>query len=266
MIAWNWLNLVVFDLANQRFPDAVKEDALNKPWRPIPAGYITPKQMRQVLLASIPVVFGINRFFLGAWQATSLLFGLTWMYNDLKGGEEDWLLRKVIIGSAFALYNCGSLRVASGADYSLHSGGIRWVAIIADVIFSTMHIQDLKDIAGDRARDRKSAPLVLGDGTARWTITVPLLAWSLICPLYLGVGLPIIILPVALGTYIALRTLWMRGPREDRKSWYLWAAWLVCLYVLPLAKGYPTLRTDLFNLWDNDYIRGLGSHIMLHSP
>jgi len=65
VIAWNWLNLVVFDLANQRFPDAVKEDALNKPRGPIPAGYITPKQMRQVLLASIPVVFGINRFFFG---------------------------------------------------------------------------------------------------------------------------------------------------------------------------------------------------------
>lgn len=184
VLAWNWLNLIVFDLANQRSPNSVTEDTLNKPWRPIPAGHVTPAQMRRLLLAALPVVQAIN-FFLGGWQETSLLFGLTWMYNDLRGGDDSFLLRNMIISLAYGLYSGGSLRVACSAGHTLHETGFRWVFIITAIIFSTMHIQDLKDVAGDQARSRQSAPLVLGDSVARWTIAVPILAWSVFCPLYL---------------------------------------------------------------------------------
>lgn len=237
VLAWNWLNLFVFDLANQRSPDSVTEDSLNKPWRPIPAGHVTPAQMRRLLLAALPVVQAIN-FFLGAWQETSLLFGLTWMYNDLRGGDDSFLLRNMIISVAYGLYNGGSLRVACSAGHTLHETGFQWVFIITAIIFSTMHIQDLKDVAGDQARNRQSAPLVLGDSVARWTIAVPILAWSVFCPLYLRLGLLDFVLPVTVGGYVSLRTLWMRDPQADRMSWYIWAFWLISLYILPLAKDH----------------------------
>jgi hypothetical protein len=32
VIAFNWYNLLIFDLANQRLPESVKEDEINKPW------------------------------------------------------------------------------------------------------------------------------------------------------------------------------------------------------------------------------------------
>lgn len=236
VLAWNWLNLLVFDLANQRSPDSVAEDSLNKPWRPIPAGHVTPVQMRRLLLAVLPVVLAIN-FSLGAWQETSLLFALTWMYNDLRGGDDSFILRNMIISLAFGLYNGGSLRVACGAGNTLHESGYCWIIIVSAVIFSTMHIQDLKDIAGDQARNRQSAPLVLGDGVTRWTIAGPILAWSVLCPLYLRVGMLAFALPVTIGTYVAFRTLWMRGPQADCTSWYIWAFWLISLYTLPLASS-----------------------------
>lgn len=237
VLVWNWLNLFVFDLANQRSPDSVAEDRLNKPWRPIPAGHITPAQMQGLLLATLPVVLAIN-FFLGAWQETSLLFGLTWMYNDLRGGDNNFIIRNIIISSGFGLYNGGSLRVACGTGNTLHNTGFRWILVISAVIFSTMHIQDLKDTAGDQVRNRQSAPLVLGDSVARWTIAVPILAWSVLCPLYLRLGLLAFVSPVAIGAYVAFRTLWMRGSQTDRVSWYIWAFWLISLYVLPLAKDH----------------------------
>ena len=35
VLLWNWLN-VFFDIANQRLPQSILEDTINKPWRPIP--------------------------------------------------------------------------------------------------------------------------------------------------------------------------------------------------------------------------------------
>ena len=246
VLMWNWLNLAVFDLANQRLPDSAKEDQCNKPWRPVPAGYITLTQVRRLLLFALPAVLAAT-FLLGAWEETALLFVLTWMYNDLLGGEEHFLLRNAIIAVAFSLYNGASLRLACGREAVVHGVGYCWLIIISAVIFSTMHIQDLKDVVGDEARKRKSAPLVLGNGVARWTIAVPCVAWSILCPLFLGVG-PMTIIPLTgLGAYIAFRTIWLRDSRADRLSWYFWAGWLICLYTVPLIRAYtvaPTIENE----------------------
>ncbi|KAJ5737964.1 UbiA prenyltransferase family [Penicillium malachiteum] len=70
VLIYNWSNSFIFALANQRLPESVEEDRLNKPRRPLPSGRMTP---------------------LGPWDETSLLFTLNWMYNDLGGGDEgEW--------------------------------------------------------------------------------------------------------------------------------------------------------------------------------
>lgn len=46
VILFNWSNLFIFDLANQRLPESAAEDALNKPWRPVPRGLVTADQIR----------------------------------------------------------------------------------------------------------------------------------------------------------------------------------------------------------------------------
>ena len=83
--------------------------------------------MRRLLLAALPSVLIIH-LILGAWQETSLLFGLTWMYNDIQGGNDRFILRCMIISLAFGLYNGGSLRVACGAEHTLRENGFHWIA------------------------------------------------------------------------------------------------------------------------------------------
>jgi hypothetical protein len=41
--------------------------------------------------------------------------------------------------------------------------------------FSTLHMQDMYDQAGDSLRDRRTLPLVVGDSSARWMTIVPML-------------------------------------------------------------------------------------------
>ncbi|KAK7993056.1 UbiA prenyltransferase [Apiospora saccharicola] len=262
-ILFNWSNLLIFDLANQRLPDSVAEDALNKPWRPIPRGLLTSTQMRRCMLLAIPLVLGVNHFWLHVGTETSLLFVLTWLYNDLQGGDESWVLRNVIIAAAFGVYNLGSLKVAGGVgvDGSAGTGtgtgtrtgttkmtplGVAWVVVISGVILATMQVQDLKDVAGDRSRGRLTAPLVLGDRLARWTIALPVLFWSVVCSLIWGPrlwGLP----TVTLGILVAYRCVTPSSPSpspsegqgdntkrlRDRRTWQLWAFWTATLYALP---------------------------------
>ena len=45
---------------NRRNPTAVIEDALNKPWRPLPSVRITVSETRRLLLFCLSVVLAVN--------------------------------------------------------------------------------------------------------------------------------------------------------------------------------------------------------------
>lgn len=233
IIAFNWLNLLVFDIANQRLPSAVTEDSLNKPWRPLPTNRITPAAAQTLLLVTIPTVL-LAGHAIGAGPERSLLMALTWMYNDLGGGERSYWARNIIIATGYALYNAGSLKLAVGQGTSISSTGLSWIALISAVILTTMHVQDLKDQLGDRRRGRRTAPIVLGDATARWTIVAALELWPIVCPIFWRVGMGGFLLSAGLAMLIAIQNLGQRNAKADSLSWKLWAGWMVVLYSLPL--------------------------------
>jgi len=234
----NWLNLLIFDLANQVAPESITEDTINKPWRPLPAGLVTPRQTQYLLLASVPLVL-ISNYILGAGYEAAVLVALTWMYNGLGGGNDHFVVRNLIICVAFGYYNEGSLRVALGQpDAPLTPAAWIWVVMISAVIFTTMQAQDMKDQAGDRTRNRSTVPLVLGDTVARWTIAVPVAVWSFACPAFWNLGPLGYLAPVGLGFSVVLRILWLRSVEADRRTWQMWTAWTAVLYALPAIKRY----------------------------
>lgn len=244
---FNFLNNLVFDLANQTAPMAVDEDKVNKPWRPIPSGRVTREQTRRAMLLVIPLVMTFN-YAVGTWNEGMGILVLTWMYNDLGGGDE--LTRDMIIAVAFALFNGGSLRLAvpspaSGQQYEISSRGYTWLAIISGVIWTTMQVQDLKDQEGDRLRGRKTIPLLFGERFSRCMIAFFVAAWTVACVVFWaaymisegeGLGLAALgfAVPLSLGGYVAFRALVLRGKPADARTWRLWCAWTVGLYLLPL--------------------------------
>jgi 4-hydroxybenzoate polyprenyltransferase len=232
VIAFNWYNVFNFDLANQRLPESVQEDLINKPWRPIPTGKVTSEQARRAMLITVPLALALN-YIQGVGMEGVFIHILTWLYNDLKGCDE--LIRDPIIAVAYGLFNAASLKIALGSQASISQDGYTWVYIISGVILTTMQVQDLKDQEGDRTRGRKTIPLYFGDNVSRVSIAAFAIFWSFICSHFWCLQLWAYALPLSVAIVLALSTLLRRTPKEDSQSWKLWCLWTVSLYSLPIV-------------------------------
>ena len=236
--SWVWLNVLIFSISNQRGQASILEDRINKPWRPLPSQRISPTGARQLLLVGVPAILAISVLCLGAAEETALCLILTWMYNDLGGADEHFLIRNGINSVAYFVYGAGAIRVSANCDLqAFDPGTAQWLGVVAGIIFTTMHIQDLKDQKGDRARNRSTAPLAAGDCFSRWSIVVSVAAWSLICPrywsLHLTDGASVGVLSLA--SMVSFRLMRYRLPRADAATYKWWSIWLMAIFSLPLV-------------------------------
>jgi 4-hydroxybenzoate polyprenyltransferase len=238
---WVWLNVLLFSISNQRNEESILEDSINKPWRPLPSGRISASQARRLLLMGVPALILICTFYVGAPEETILCLLLTWMYNDLGGANEHFLVRNGINSMAYFAYGLGALRVAGnvGVD-AIQAGAFQWLGIISGIILTTMQVQDLKDQEGDRAINRSTAPLYLGDGVSRWTVAVGVLVWSFVSPWYWCLGVdgfakaPVFAIPILLGSMVAGRVLLWRDPKADELTYKGWSIWLMSIFFSPV--------------------------------
>lgn len=236
VVLWNWVNVLIFDLANQRLTGSVIEDSINKPWRPLPSGRITVVQARRLLLAVLPIGFFITCY-LGGMEETIAMMVLTWMYNDLGGADESYLVRNLINAFGFMCYSSGATLVACGhGEFTLNPEAYQWLAMVGGIVLTTLQMQDMSDQEGDQARGRGTIPLVLGDWVARWTIAIPVSLWSIACPLFWELHPYAFIAPIILGGIVGLRILLHRSVDADKVTWKFWNLWISCLYLLPLIK------------------------------
>ncbi len=243
VLFWNWFNLLVFNVANQRLANSILEDAVNKPWRPSPSNRISPDGARRLLLALIPCGVLISCF-IGGLQETVAMLILTWMYNDLGGADENYLLRNLINAVAFMCHGSGATIIAAGfCDYELTTKAYTWLAIIGAVIFTTLQVQDIPDMKGDAARGRRTLPLVHGDWIGRCSVALPVLAWSFACPTFWQLDYDGFILPASVGALVVFRTLTMKSIAADQTTYKIWCLWLTTLYLLPLYKNHSVFSS-----------------------
>jgi 4-hydroxybenzoate polyprenyltransferase len=245
---WAWLFCVMFNISNQSSPEGVLEDEINKPHRPIPAGRITASHARLCMKIGVPAVLLLNYYILGAWEEMAVMYAVMYLYNDLKLGDNFFWKNFLIATAGNGVYNAGSLRIVSGIarESYFQCGGlimtptaIKWIALISSAVIITMHSQDLRDLEGDRARDRRTLPIVFGEAFARWTVAVPVMLFSIAAAWcweagiigYAGICLP--------GAVVAYRVILLRDNKSDRRTYTLWAVWMMALYVQPLLRNLP---------------------------
>jgi 4-hydroxybenzoate polyprenyltransferase len=236
VVFWVWINLLPFAIDNQRQPDSIEEDLINKPWRTMPSKRLSPAAAKRLMLCLYPVAIMASFFFGNIFQCLSLIC-LGFWYNDLRGSDSSFAVRNFINACGFVCFASGAMQVAVGQ----HESALRllgwWSPVIACIVFSTVQTQDMYDQRGDAVRNRKTLPLVIGDGPARWTIAIPMSVWCWVTPLMWKTSAAGYIAPVSLGLIIAIRTLWKRTEKQDKTTFRFWNLWLVCVYLLPLIKA-----------------------------
>lgn len=175
--------------------------------------------------------------YLGGLEETVAMMVLTWMYNDLGGADESYVVRNLINAFGFVCYSSGATLVACGhGRSSFLPVTYQWLGIVGGIVFTTLQMQDMADQEGDRARNRGTVPLMLGDWAARWTIAIPVAFWSSVCPAFWQLNVYAYIVPAICGGIVASRILLFRTVDSDKITWKLWNVWITSLYLLPLVK------------------------------
>ncbi|KAF4630100.1 hypothetical protein G7Y89_g8045 [Cudoniella acicularis] len=208
MLIWIWTHLLVENISNQRLPGSVVEDTVNKPWRPIPAGRITPYEAQKVLRVAVPAAMGLSAI-LGSFVASVTLMVFIWLYNDLEGSRAGPWQRNVINAAGLSCFGWGAILVLLGGDNLLNDVLCKWLMLLAAVIITTVQAQDLPDMEGDSACGRKTMPILYGQAWSRYGLAVFLLLWSVVCPAFWHVSSPLVWAATLLigSTMAALTTL-----------------------------------------------------------
>ncbi|KAL4788978.1 UbiA prenyltransferase family-domain-containing protein [Aspergillus venezuelensis] len=166
-LAFSLITAYQFEIAHQTISPA-EEDRLNKPHRPIPAGLLTIQQARRRWILSwvfIPVVFQIYlnteaTIWACLTQAVTAFFYVWPAFNN-------FLCRNIFVATIsftlLRLINVLYSSIAPELSLSIWIEGAfcLWLA-------TTVHIQEFRDVEGDRAANKRTLAVILSERAMHW--------------------------------------------------------------------------------------------------
>jgi 4-hydroxybenzoate polyprenyltransferase len=192
---------------------------------------IEQAQTRRYVAMVLFSLFGLFTGTLGwalTWQIGCILY-------EYCGGARHWYFKTFL----------GGIGVTSevGAAWQLAQREIpavtwTWIAVIGLYLIVLLAVQDFRDMVGDRALGRKTMPLLFGEMPSRYIVAAGFMGYPLLVHyvLMLPAGLTPMVLfwDLLLGGCawgLAGRTLWLRNPQADHKTYVLYTV-LLCLYLM----------------------------------
>jgi 4-hydroxybenzoate polyprenyltransferase len=238
---WLWLAILQFCLQNQRTPDSISEDTINKPWRPMPSKRITSTQMTYLFTTTI-LMTAVMSYSLGVFAIFAVYTLLITAYNDFGGCDHSGTTRNIFCGAGFSCYFSGAMSIALGSNTSMNYHAWKWTLLITfGVLATTIQTQELRDEAGDRARGRRTHVTEMGRKGTLATIIVAVPFWSFYVPLAFFAGSWwTAILPVILGGCLvatAIQAMHSGSKSIDCRMYKLWCLWMFGFCPLPLLNA-----------------------------
>jgi 4-hydroxybenzoate polyprenyltransferase len=235
---WLWLMILQFCLQNQRHTSSVKEDLINKPWRPIPAQRISQENAVSLLIGTFILNCAMS------YQLNVLHVFVAWsilgtLYNDYGGGDYGGLSRNLFCGALFCCTFGGALSIILGPSNCMSSRSWQWTLLMSlGIIGTTIHTQDFRDEIGDKARGRRTFVLEMGRRPALWSVIMTVTFWSLYPPMvFFAGGWKAGALTVTFGAYLVVASVQaMEGhdAKRDRRMYKTWCLWIGVCCGLPV--------------------------------
>jgi 4-hydroxybenzoate polyprenyltransferase len=219
-----WLYVYTFCLANQLA--GIAEDRQNKPNRPLVSGVssIQGARVRWVVFMGLFTLVGC---WFGVWVWT-LVWQVVLILHNFKGWAKRWYTKNLVM----SLGVTAQLAAAWQLVTPLTPVAWSWIGLLASAIFYLISLQDLRDIAGDRAIGRATFPMVFGETATRVLLalgfTIMPLAIHAVLMWPLGMTWPVRLCDgglALLSVAIAARVLTHRTPEGDHRTYMLFTYW-----------------------------------------
>lgn len=164
---------MVFVTSNQVYSEA--EDAIEKPFRPIPSGLISMQgaKNRAVIWACLYLALS---FMLGVGHWGALWF-LVSVHHNLLGGHQHWFTKNCIFISSGVAVIMGSVWQITYGSMTVASW--KWTVGISLWSGFLFNIQDYRDVKGDKVSRRATMALIYGD-ISRWVVAASAILFGLI--------------------------------------------------------------------------------------
>ncbi|ESK89322.1 integral membrane protein [Moniliophthora roreri MCA 2997] len=167
LLAWIWLFLLQFCAANQMY--SVEEDSVNKPYRPIPSGLISVGHTYILRWMLFPVCLYLSWDY-GVLSAGVSLTVAFVFYNEF-GLDSYWCSKNLLNAIDIVSWHVGAARIACNGTFASrreddlhlqclllrigHHGLLEHYPVASFIsvalIWTTVHVQDFRDVAGDLA-------------------------------------------------------------------------------------------------------------------
>ncbi|KAI0672058.1 UbiA prenyltransferase family-domain-containing protein [Trametes maxima] len=222
---WVWLNLLQFCISNQTH--SIEEDRINKPWRPLPAGRISPKTAGRLRWILLPVCLAISSLDGTVFAACAVLTAATLAHNDRDLGA-NWRTRNLLNAVGYAAFNIGAAFISSAPSYRLRT--LLAVQLInSSVILTTIHAQDFKDVDGDRRIGRSTMPIAYPKAS-RIAVVAFVPAWTLVLCCYWHVSTNFAAAFAISGLYVGVRFARAQTLADDKCAYRCYNVWLCMMH------------------------------------
>jgi len=214
---------------------SIDEDLINKPDRPLPRGDVSllGAQIRTVLAMGMYLLVGYQMGVFGwtlLWVVTSLL------HNQLKGSTH-WFIKDLCMGVGTVAMLGAAWELACAPT----EAAVLWLIVLPLAVFTLVPLQDLRDVEGDKAVNRRTMPMVLGDKGMRWysaigfvllavvspwlLISTRLLSGNASAPIPMALALAFSAVLVGICLRIAYRVMRLRTVEHDHQTYLLFTYW-----------------------------------------
>ncbi|KAI6121107.1 hypothetical protein F5141DRAFT_1087746 [Pisolithus sp. B1] len=200
---WVWIHMLQFNLSNQAH--SAHEDAINKPWRPLPSGRITVDE--------------ISRFSLVAAYPSAAFSLAEILHEDLRFNLDPVLRNLCNVGGYLALELGATIILSSKTSVDRTS----LVALLSSglLLVTTIHAQDFADVNGDSLSGRRTFPIIAPEGSRLYMLAA-LPIWSIALSMFWGLGPLCGILFFLAGLFVGSRYYQFRDERHDQSSYLIY--------------------------------------------